>query len=55
MVLLHLAVTVPCYAVFSMLGALLGLAFFRKKTPPRRRRRCRRGSTVNSERELQTA
>jgi len=25
---------VPIYAVFSMLGALLGLAFFRKKTPP---------------------
>ena len=24
----------PVYAVFSMLGALLGLAFFRKKTPP---------------------
>jgi hypothetical protein len=27
-------ITVPVYAVFSMLGALLGLAFFRKKTPP---------------------
>jgi hypothetical protein len=24
----------PIYAVFSTLGALLGLAFFRKKTPP---------------------
>jgi hypothetical protein len=22
------------YAVFGMLGSLLGLAFFRKKTPP---------------------
>jgi hypothetical protein len=27
-------ITLPVYAVFSMLGALLGLAFFRKKTPP---------------------
>jgi hypothetical protein len=27
-------ITMPVYAVFSMLGALLGLAFFRKKTPP---------------------
>ena len=27
-------VTVPTYAVFSTLGALLGLAFFRKKLPP---------------------
>ena len=27
--------TLPCYVVFSMLGSLLGLAFFRKKvTPP---------------------
>jgi hypothetical protein len=33
-VLLQLAVTVPCYAIFSMLGALLGTAFFKKKTPP---------------------
>jgi hypothetical protein len=32
--LLQFAVTLPIYAVFSMLGALLGLAFFRKKTPP---------------------
>jgi len=27
-------IQLPCYAVFGMLGALLGLAFFRKKTPP---------------------
>jgi len=33
-VLLGAAITVPVYAVFSMLGALLGLAIFRKKTPP---------------------
>ena len=32
--LLMLAVTVPVYAIFSMLGSFLGLAFFRKKTPP---------------------
>ena len=29
-----LLITVPMYAVFSMAGSLLGLAFFRKKTPP---------------------
>ena len=34
LVLLQLVITPPVYAVFSMLGALLGLAFFRKKTPP---------------------
>ena len=34
LVLLQFAVTLPIYAVFSMLGALLGLAFFKKKTPP---------------------
>jgi hypothetical protein len=28
------AVTVPVYALFSMLGSLLGLALFKKKTPP---------------------
>jgi hypothetical protein len=27
-------VTLPVYAVFGMLGSLLGLAFFKKKTPP---------------------
>jgi len=32
--LLILAFTLPLYAVFAMLGALLGLAFFRKKLPP---------------------
>ena len=31
---LTIAITLPLYAVFSMLGALLGLAIFRKKTPP---------------------
>ena len=34
MALIQIAVTLPMYAVFSMLGSLLGLAFFRKKTPP---------------------
>jgi hypothetical protein len=28
------AINIPIYAVFSMLGALLGLAIFKKKTPP---------------------
>jgi hypothetical protein len=32
--LLMAAMTLPIYAVFAMLGALLGLAFFRKKLPP---------------------
>jgi len=32
--LLQVFVTLPVYAVFSMLGALLGLSFFRKKLPP---------------------
>jgi hypothetical protein len=32
--LLQLVVILPLYAVFSMIGALLGLAFFKKKTPP---------------------
>jgi hypothetical protein len=32
--LLIAAVTVPAYAVFGMLGALLGRAVLRKKTPP---------------------
>ena len=32
--LVSLAVTVPIYAVFGMLGALLGAAFFRKKVTP---------------------
>ncbi|MGE5837375.1 MAG: hypothetical protein ACM4AI_23075 [Acidobacteriota bacterium] len=32
--LLVLAFTLPLYAVFAMLGALLGLTFFRKKLPP---------------------
>ncbi len=31
---LLLAITIPMYAVFAMLGSLLGLAFFRKKLPP---------------------
>jgi hypothetical protein len=32
--LISMIVTVPIYAVFGMLGALLGLAFFRKKITP---------------------
>ncbi len=32
--LVMFAITVPLYAVFAMLGALLGLAFFRKKGTP---------------------
>jgi hypothetical protein len=32
--LLQAIVTLPCYAVFSMLGSLLGVAFFRKKVTP---------------------
>lgn len=34
MALLVAAINLPVYAIFSMLGSLLGLAFFRKKTPP---------------------
>jgi hypothetical protein len=32
--ILMFALTVPLYAVFAMLGSLLGLVFFRKKMPP---------------------
>ncbi len=32
--LVSMIVTVPLYAVFGLLGALLGLAFFRKKVTP---------------------
>jgi hypothetical protein len=32
--LLIFVVNIPLYIVFSMLGSLLGVAFFRKKTPP---------------------
>ncbi len=32
--LVMVAITVPLYAVFGMLGALLGTAFFRKKATP---------------------
>ena len=31
---LMLVVNVPVYAVFTLLGSLLGVAFFRKKVPP---------------------
>lgn len=31
---LGLVIGIPVYAIFSMLGALLGLALFRKKQPP---------------------
>lgn len=34
MALVSMLVTVPVYAVFGLLGALLGLAFFRKKITP---------------------
>ena len=34
MALVGMVITVPIYAVFGMLGALLGLAFFRKKVTP---------------------
>lgn len=34
MAFLGLVVTIPVFCVFSMLGGLLGLALFRKKTPP---------------------
>jgi hypothetical protein len=34
MALLGMVITLPIYAVFSMLGSLLGLAIFRKKLPP---------------------
>jgi hypothetical protein len=32
--LLIFVINVPMYAVFAMLGSLLGVAFFRKKLPP---------------------
>jgi hypothetical protein len=32
--LLQFGITLPVFAIFSMLGALLGLAFFKKKMPP---------------------
>jgi len=32
--LMMVFITVPLYAVFSMAGSFLGLAFFRKKVPP---------------------
>jgi hypothetical protein len=34
LMLVSMLVTIPVYAVFGMLGALLGLAFFRKKVTP---------------------
>ena len=34
LMLLSAAVTLPVYAVVAMLGALLGVAIFKKKTPP---------------------
>jgi hypothetical protein len=34
LVLLMAFVTIPMYAIFSMLGALLALLFFRKPTAP---------------------
>jgi hypothetical protein len=32
--ILIMCLSLPVYAVFAMLGSLLGLAFFRKKVPP---------------------
>jgi hypothetical protein len=34
LMLLIATISLPVYAIFGMLGALLGLAIFRKKTPP---------------------
>ena len=34
LILMMLLMCVPIYAILSMLGSFLGLAFFRKKTPP---------------------
>jgi hypothetical protein len=34
LLLIIAAVTLPVFAVASMLGALLGVAIFKKKTPP---------------------
>ena len=34
LILMMILVCVPIYAIMSMLGSFLGLAFFRKKTPP---------------------
>jgi hypothetical protein len=33
-IVLGLVINLPLYAVFSMVGSLIGLAIFRKKTPP---------------------
>ena len=34
MAVLSFAINIPVYSIFAMLGSLLGLALFRKKTPP---------------------
>jgi hypothetical protein len=34
LVLVQAAICLPTFAIFGMLGSLLGTAFFRKKTPP---------------------
>lgn len=34
MVVATMAITIPLFAVFAMLGSLIGLAIFRKRTPP---------------------
>jgi len=33
-IIIGLVINLPLYAVFSMVGSLIGLAIFRKKTPP---------------------
>ena len=33
-IVIGLVINLPLYAVFSMVGSLIGLAIFRKKTPP---------------------
>jgi hypothetical protein len=34
LMMIMMAVCIPVFAIFSMLGSFLGLAIFRKKTPP---------------------
>ena len=34
LMVVYLAINIPVYAIFGMLGSLLGVAIFKKKTPP---------------------